>query len=245
MKNYSNEITALEVQIIDVKRSRFLLEQAIDLKVKGILDSYFNYFKEMEIKVSGEQATFHLKDGEGYNKEIFSLYFYSRYQMDPTLQISYYSSSTNNEFELERLILLGRTANVLKERSESILSEIKQVKESSKELSNELFGIQDSYEKKIVEYRKEEVTDRKVQIEQSLKSEGITFIKPTEIKFKFNYLIYVKSLKIVDISASGKTATAVLTFGSGHEGREKNCNMESIVDQVTSLYKNIAELEMA
>ncbi len=239
MKNYSNEIVALEVQITEVRREGALLEEATNLKVKEVFDSYFNYFKEMEVKVSGETATFHFKDEDGMNREIFSLYFYSRYKMDPTLQISYYSTSTNNDFELNRLMLMGRTARVIKESAEQVLAEIKQVKESSKERLSELYSIQTGYHKQISEYRDAEFANRKVQIELGLRSEGVEFDCPREIKLKFNYVIYVKSLRIENVSKSGKTCTVVFKTRDGFETREENCNLQSVIDQVTLLHKSI------
>lgn len=245
MKNYSNEIAALEVQIVDVKRSRFLLDEALDLKVAGILNDFFNPFRQMEIKVSGTTATFHLKDEGDYIKEIFSLYFYSRYQMDPVLQLSYYSTSTNSEFELDRLILIGKTARVIKERSQNILSQIKEVRDSSKELLNELFGIQLGYENQVSKYREEEFANKKVAIRNSLLAEGIVFSSSREIQLKFNQVSYLKEIRVEGISASGKTCKVVYKDTWGDTRTERNVNVEKVINQVTSLHTFIAELEIA
>ena len=239
MKNYSNEIAELEAQITEVKREQRLLEESNNEKVKNVLDYYFNYFKEMEVQVRGTYANFHLKDEEGYNKEIFSLYFDERYQREAELRISYYTTSTHSNFEIERLILLGKAAQVIKRSSEEILSTIKDVRNQDLEKSNELFSIQLKYENEIRDYRNTEFQERKVQIGLELKKEGVTFEVPREIKFKFNYVIYVNSLKIIDISKSGKTCTVVFKNRGGYESREENCNMQSIIDQVVFLRKSI------
>ena len=239
MKNYSNEIAGLKVQIANVSNERYELQKSSDLLVKGVLDIYFNPFKEMEIKASGDYATFHMKDEDGMNREIFSLYFDERYQRKAELRISYYSSSTNNEFELSRLVLLGRTAKVMKEKSEEVLSEIKRVKNINSGRLEELFSLQLKFEKQIKDYQNSELQDRKVQIELGLRSEGVEFDCPREIKFKFNYVIYVKSLKIIDVSKSGKTCTVIFKTRDGIPTREENCNIQSVIDQVTSLHKSI------
>lgn len=239
MKNYSNEIAELESKITIAAAEQRLLETSNNEKVKGVLDYYFNYFKEMEVVVRGTYATFHLKDEDGYNKEIFSLYFDERYKQEAELRISYYTTSTHSNFEIERLILLGRTAQIMKRSSEEILSTIKDVRNQDLEKSNELFSIQLKYENEIRDYRNTEFQERKVQIGLELKNEGVTFEVPREIKFKFNYVIYVNSLKIIDISKSGKTCTVVFKNRGGYESREENCNMQSIIDQVVFLRKSI------
>jgi hypothetical protein len=239
MKNYSNEIAELESKIAIAAAEQRLLETSNNEKVKGVLDYYFNYFKEMEVQVRGTYATFHLKDEDGYNKEIFSLYFDERYQREADLRISYYTTSTNSDFEIERLILLGKAAQVIKRSSEIILSTIKDVRNQDLEKSNELFSIQLKYENEIRDYRNTEFQERKVQIGLELKNEGVTFEVPREIKFKFNYVIYVNSLKIIDVSKSGKTCTVVFKNRGGYESREENCNMQSIIDQVVFLRKSI------
>ena len=239
MKNYSNEIAELESKIAIAAAEQRLLETSNNEKVKGVLDYYFNYFKEMEVLVRGTYATFHLKDEDGYNKEIFSLYFDERYKQEAELRISYYTTSTHSNFEIERLILLGKAAQVIKRSSEEILSTIKDVRNQDLEKSNELFSIQLKYENEIRDYRNTEFQERKVQIGLELKKEGVTFEVPREIKFKFNYVIYVNSLKIIDISKSGKTCTVVFKNRGGYESREENCNMQSIIDQVVFLRKSI------
>ena len=239
MKNYSNEIAELESKIAIAAAEQRLLETSNNEKVKGVLDYYFNYFKEMEVQVRGTYANFHLKDEDGYNKEIFSLYFDERYQREAELRISYYTTSTHSNFEIERLILLGKAAQVIKRSSEEILSTIKDVRNQDLEKSNELFSIQLKYENEIRDYRNTEFQERKVQIGLELKKEGVTFEVPREIKFKFNYVIYVNSLKIIDISKSGKTCTVVFKNRGGYESREENCNMQSIIDQVVFLRKSI------
>ena len=240
MKNYSNEITEMQSQITEIRRQRYLLQESTNQKVKEVLDYYFNFFEGMEIKVSNSSATFHLEDEDGFNKEILSLYFDDRYgNPADQLRISYYSTSTNSEFEIDRLIRLGNTARVIKNSSEAILNDIKKVSQIDSERSNELFSIELKYENQIRDYRNSELQDRKVQIELDLRSEGVEFESPREIKLKFNYVIYMKSLKIIDVSKSGKTCTVVFKTRDGFETREENCNIQSVIDQVTSLHKSI------
>jgi hypothetical protein len=86
---------------------------------------------------------------------------------------------------------------------------------------------------------------KKERIEFDLKSEGITFGVGCNIQLKFNYSPYIKSIKLVELSKSGKKGTAVFEFNSGHSSREENCNVNSIIDQVLGFAKNIVQHTLA
>jgi len=89
------------------------------------------------------------------------------------------------------------------------------------------------------------VAIKKERIEFDLKSEGITFGVGCNIQLKFNYTPYIKSIKLVELSKSGKKGTAVFEFQSGHSSREENCNVNSIIDQVLGFAKNIIQPVLA
>ena len=140
MKNYLNEITELENQISEIRKERYLLEESNNEKVKEVLSDYFNVIREMEVTVRGTSAYFYLQNEEGYNKEIFSVYFDERYKEETQLRLSYYTTSTHSNFELERIVKLGSVAKTILDRGERILAEIFQVRKSDLEKSNELFS---------------------------------------------------------------------------------------------------------
>jgi len=90
MKNYSNEIADLNLEITEVRKERKLLQISTDLKVKQVFDTNFNPFQEVEITVRGGSAIFHSKDEDGLRREIFSIYFNERYIGTDELRLSYY-----------------------------------------------------------------------------------------------------------------------------------------------------------
>ena len=240
MKNYSNEIAELEVLIAGVKKEYSELQIGNALKVKEVLDSYFNPFQELEIQVGSTSASFYMKDNLGNRREVFSLYFYQRLQGSTLLELSYYTTSTHSDFELERLINLGKVAKIVLEKSEQILKDITEVRKEDLGRSNELFSIQSGYEKKKAEYVKAAQENRKVEVELSLRGEGVTFDAVKEIQFKRNYSIRVIYIKIVEVSKySGKTCKVQYITRDGYKTIEENCNTESIISQVTSYSKNI------
>jgi hypothetical protein len=238
MKNYSNEIAELEVLIAGVKKEYSELQIGNALKVKEVLDSYFNPFQELEIQVGSTSASFYMKDNLGNRREVFSLYFYQRLQGNTLLELSYYTTSTHSDFELERLINLGKVAKIVLEKSEQILREISEVRNQDLGRSNELFSIQNGYEKKIQEYKNAERESKLVEVELSLRGEGVVFNDQTYIQLKRNYTVRVIQMRIA-VSKSGKTCDVFYITSSGYKGVENNCNVKSVVDQVALRYESI------
>jgi len=243
---YLNEITELEGLINKVRAERFELKNAEDLKIQKVFDFYFNFFQEFDIKVSGESAYFRIKDEEGLLKEVFNIYFYERYNTKATLQLSYYTTSSQSDFELERLILLGRTAKIVRDKSEDILNTIAEIKNSNTERLDQLFSIQNGYEKQIRVYQKGNDDRRKVEIELQLRGEGVVFNKDIYIKLKSNYTARVNNIKLVDVSKSGKTGTAIFQLEHyNNVSREENINVDSIISQVIAASNNIVQHTLA
>ena len=244
MKNYSNEIAELEVLITEVRKESSELGRLNGLKVKEVLDGYFNPFNELSIEVYNTSASFYMKDDLGTRREVFSLYFYERYKEGIKLDLSYYTTSTISDFELQRLTNLGKVAKIVLEKSEEILREIAGVRKGDLERSNQLFSIQNGYEKKKAEYVKAAQENRKVEVEIFLRGGGVVFDQNVYIEFKRNFSIKVKSLKMIDVSKSGKTCTMVYTTRDGFSTREENCSVENMLNQVVYFYKDIVQEEV-
>ena len=240
MKNYSNEIAELQLLIEGVRKESFELQKSNNLKVKQVLDSYFNPFSELDIQVLGTSASFYMKDNLEVRREVFNLYFYERFRGETLLDLSYYTTSECSEFELERLMNLGKVAKVVLEKSEQILREIAEVRKSDLIRSNKLYSIQSGYEKKIQEYKNAERESKLVEVELSLRGEGVVFNDQTYIQLKRNYTVRVVQMRIA-VSKSGKTCDVFYITTSGYKGVENNCNVQSVVDQVALRYKSIIE----
>ena len=129
----------------------------------------------------------------------------------------------------------------MRDNREIILKEITDVVKSDLGRSNELYRIQDGYEKEKRSYQNANNERRKSEIELSLRGEGVNFDKDVYIELKRNYTVRVNSIQIVEVSKSGKTCTVVFEFTHGHTSREENCNTEKIISQVNSHSKNIVQ----
>lgn len=238
---YLNEIAQLEGLINKVQVQRSELAESNNFKVQQVFDRHFNYFKEFNIQVSGSSANFRVKDEEGFLKEMFTISFYEGYMEERKLQLSYYSTSSQSDFEIERLISLGKVARILRDNREHILKDIIEAINSDLERGNQLYRIQDAYEKEKRSYQKANDERRKTEIELSLRGEGVTFNKDAYIELKRNYTVRVNSIKIAEVSKSGKTCTVVFEFAHGHTSIKENCNTEKIISQVNSYSKNIVQ----
>lgn len=241
MKNYSNEVAEITSQLELIRAQRRELQLSNDAKVKEVFDAAFNYFREYDIIISSRSASFFNKEDV---KQLFTINFYERYREDARLELSYYTTGTQSEFELNRLISLGKIAQIVKSNSERIMRDITDISKSDLERENELYAIQNTYEKKIAEYRKAELEDRKVQITLQLKSDGVQFVGPIYFYLKRNYDPRITSIKILEVSKSGKTCTVQYVTAGGSVGKEERCDVESVISQVVSFSKSIVQEEV-
>jgi DNA polymerase III delta subunit len=120
--------------------------------------------------------------------------------------------------------------------SNTFKEEYKEVYAQMSEIGKELSGVQ-----QLIAFVEKE------KIELDLKEEGVQFEKGKNIQLKFNYSPNVINIKLVDLSKSGKKATAVFTFayGGNSTSREENVNVSSIIDQVYGLRDNIVQHTLA
>ena len=102
---------------------------------EALTRAFENYFREIvseDVKVECTQTGIYFKkmNEEGtYEKELFSIYLREPYfargttdQMYIGCELSYYTTSTNSDFELERLENLGRVANLIRNFKDEIVN---------------------------------------------------------------------------------------------------------------------------
>jgi hypothetical protein len=79
-----------------------------------------------------------------------------------------------------------------------------------------------------------------------LKGQGVDFEKGRQIQLKWNYSPTVVSIRLTDVSKSGKTCTAVFKWAhGGNASQEEKVNVDSIIDQVYSIRENIIQHTLA
>ena len=188
-----------------------------------------------------------------YKKELFNLYlrenwnFEEKKQSFKGIDLSYYTTSTKgvDEWELKRLRMLGDLAEIVLNDQDKMLDAVNAAVIPFKEEYDRVYAQMNLINQAIRDLDIRIAAIKKDQIEFDLKNEGITFDRGCNIQLKFNYTPLIKSIKLIDLSKSGKKGTAVFEFTSGHTSREENCNVSSIVDQVLGFAKNITQSVLA
>jgi hypothetical protein len=218
--------------------------------IKDALLPFFEDFSEgVVVEVTRGSVYFKMFDpGRGYNKEIFSLYLKEDWSGDRSFKgvdLSYYSTSTKGEdtWELKRLQLLGKLAEVVLKDQDIIVINVNAAVLSFKEEYEVAYELQNLINTAIsdIDVRIKQLTKERVEFD--LKNEGVEFTKKVCIDFKYNYSANIQALKLSNISKSGKTADVVFNYNEGDKFRftENNCNVEKIIEQVAHYFPNFVK----
>jgi hypothetical protein len=221
-------------------------QQAIS---NALLPFFEGFSPEAYIEVTRGSVYFKMDHPDyTYKKELFNLYLRERYSNEGVrfegVDLSYYTTSTKgvDSWELKRLRMLGDLAEIVLKSQHDIIdaanNTINKFKEEYKEVDKQMQVIRSIIEElsnKISEVKKQKITF-------DLLNGGVEFSKGVEITLKFNYTVRIKSIKLIDISKSGKTATVVFEFLHHNQtSREENINVTKIIDQVLCYKDSIVQ----
>lgn len=219
--------------------------------IKDALLPFFEDFSEgVLVEVGRGSVYFKMFDPQrGYHKEIFSLYLKENYSGEgdrySAVDLSYYTTSTSgvDEWELKRLQLLGKLAEVVRWKQGEIVSAANAVKPAFKEEYKAAFQLQNMISTAIsdIDVRIKQLIRERVVFD--LNNGGVEFTRKVCIDFKYNYSANIQALKLSNISKSGKTADVVFNYDEGDNFRftENNCNVEKIIEQVAHYFPNFAK----
>lgn len=188
-----------------------------------LIKVYYNFFggvlEEGDIIDSiGGYVYFKRLQEESYSKDILTLNFrWSDWEMKEVNQIetSFYSTTDNSEFELRRMILLGKVGQILMDYTDEILETYNQVVRSTggelSEVRNKIYKIEDQ-----IKNIKNDISDlEKGEILNKLEDKGITIVLPENktyknlpnLQIRFDKNVFrVKELRIISKTPSGKSA---------------------------------------
>jgi hypothetical protein len=240
-----------------IASQRYACRERFEKALTRGFNRYFRGIVSEDIRIECTQTGIYFKkmNEEGsYEKELFSIYLKETYfsiekreEMFRGCELSYYTTSSNSDWELERLTNLGRVAQVLKDFKDEVVNQANELaKIYNAEMEIEKFYERESLvEKQISEIRSQIKAFEKERIVFDLKNEGITFDVGCNIQLKWNYAPRIVSLKLIDFSKSGKKATAIFEWERGRESREENVNVDSIIGQVLGFAKNITQSVLA
>ena len=162
------------------------------------------------------------KDPDGkYNKEIVGVSFATKNWRDEEvdkIETSFYSTSENSEFELKRMITLGRVGMIILDFKDDIIAGYNQIKESYKPSRVELFKTINKNDMCIDECEKE-IADIREQEIRNILNEGVIEFNITEpssrnprLEVRYNWDIRdIKMLKVISKTPSGLSAKIEVT----------------------------------
>jgi hypothetical protein len=244
-------LTANKELLEEKRRDIYVREQ----KALGdALAGFYGVFPEdVEVEVTRGSVYFKMAHPEySYKKELFTLYLRDNWNEDGRafkgIDLSYYTTSTKgvDAWELKRLQMLGTIAGIIYEKHDEVVDaannavsafkeEYAAVYKEMNEVGSEIRGV----EQLITFLIKEK-------IEMDLKGQGVDFEKGRQIQLKWNYSPNVVSIRLTDVSKSGKTCTAVFKWAhGGNASQEEKVNVDSIIDQVYGLRENIVQHTLA
>jgi hypothetical protein len=248
IKTLNQEIETLQNQKQSISSQRYACRERFEKALTRGFSRYFRGIVSEDIKIECTQTGIYFKkmNEEGsYEKELFSIYLRETYfskekreEMFRGCELSYYTTSANSNWELERLTNLGRVAQVLKDSKDEIVdlaNELGKIYEAEFEMEK-FYEREWDIEKQIQDLRNEIRTIEKEEKKQALFSEkGLVFEKAVYIQLKSNFTVRVKNIKLIDIAKSGLTATAVFEYEFHNQvSREERVSIEKIVSQVIS-----------
>lgn len=196
-----------------------LLAARIDI-ISRMIHEYFEEVLEEgdTIKVSSDRVEFtRPQEGYKYNKELLTLYFHSRdwrVEEADEIQTSFYSTSENSEYELRRMILIGKVGQIVLDFYDDILAKFNQIKLDTKEELSKARKVDWDIEKEIREVNNQIDKIKKENLFSKLEIEGIEFELPEgksvnelpNIDVRFDWTVYnVKGIKVIKKTTSGKS----------------------------------------
>ena len=204
---------------------------------KAVAEKYFGEVLTIEgdkINATDERIEFLRKCPErNYNKEMLTVYLRGESFRDNDvnrIETGFYSTSENSEFELNRMVLLGKAAEIILDHKDDILAEWNFVTESfSGKISDARKKVWKA--EKLVSENGEKITAIENEIvKEKLFGEGIKFEMPEggvrklpEFDARWNYRIdKVTSIRATRKTASGKSYDVEGTFAINRWDSDKN-----------------------
>lgn len=240
IENLESEVKVLELELTEFRKIQWEIYNKLEEKYQ----TYFtNIFKPVIPETITLEASSRSVRFLQENKEIFNLYLNQNYAFREhtsdgiyeNIELSYYTTDTSTDFEMNRLISLGNVAEFLMTCKDRILDTINQeYRLHLEELkASEIHDKINEVEWKIREVKyliKSIRTNEKLEL---LKGEGLTFEVPKKIYLKRGFEVRVKKLKISEVSSSGKTCIVDYWYdGYDYSREERNVKYDLILDQV-------------
>ena len=197
------ESLELEVKLLNQRRTKLIQKRNSEL------NQYFkNFFHDLPFeKIGGHDCDvfyFAEQDEDSkFNREICTLYLRRRNYDQPNfdqVNISYYSTQSYTKFELNRLITIGKLAEVVKEYSKNILNDHRKIISKYNRKISDLSSAVFHAERKVSDTHNEIIRKEKVKnSKRAFTLKGVVFNESQTFELKNGFQAYgVKRLRILD-----------------------------------------------
>jgi len=218
-------ITILEQKLVQLQEKRNkagLVCRKLENNQIDLLSTMFNqvFTTVLEpgdvLETSSDRVRFtRPQSGYSYNKEVLDLYFRSEDWKSETatqIQTSFYSTTDNSEFELRRMILIGKVGQIILDQSQDILQQFNQIKSDTREEISQARKVEWGLDKEITNLKSLIQGIEQENILTQLETDGIEFTETESYKLPTLWIntnrniSRIKNIRITDKTSSGKSA---------------------------------------
>jgi hypothetical protein len=168
------------------------------------------------LEVSSDRVQFTRREpGRSYHKDILDLYFRSEDWRDTTatqIQTSFYSTTDNSEFELRRMILIGKVGLIVLDQSQDILQQFNAIISDTQAEISKARQTEWDLEREMINIKKSIQSLEQANLLNQLETEGIEFTEDDSYRLPSLHInatktiFRVKNICITDKTTSGKSA---------------------------------------
>jgi len=218
-------ITILEQKLVQLQEQRNeagLVCRELKKSQTNLLSDMFNqvFASVLEpgdvLETSSDRVRFiRPQEGYNYNKEVLDLYFRSEDWKSETatqIQTSFYSTTSDSEFELRRMILIGKVGQIILDQSQDILQQFNQIKSDTREEISQARKVEWGLDKEIANLESLIQGIEQENILTQLETEGIEFTETEPYKLPTLWInanrniSRIKNIRITGKTSSGKSA---------------------------------------
>ena len=218
-------ITILEQKLSQLQEKRneaYLVCDKLEASRGDLLTAMFNevFAPALEptdvLVVSSDRVQFTRPEpGYNYNKQVLDLYFQNADWSSQTatqIQTSFYSTTDNSEFELRRMILIGKVGQIVLDQSQDILQKFNTIKSDTRSEIQLARTTEGDLQREITSIKSQIQDIKQANLLNQLETEGIEFTEDDPYRLPSLHInatktiSRVKNICITDKTTSGKSA---------------------------------------
>ena len=228
----------IEKEQITLKKLRVKRHEVEKARIEKWSEMYNRYFKDAimegdEIEVSDSYVYFkRFHEDYNYGKEIISLNIRAKSWRDDeadTIETSFYSTNDNSDFELKRMVTLGRVGMVILDFKDDIIAEYNSIKESFRDKLKKAGSDVSHLDHEISKMSTEISRIEDQEVLDKLNSDGVEFEVDKEdlyslpsLSVRWNWEIRnIKKIKVLNETKSGKSVDIEIETCSNNYDYEK------------------------